>query len=137
MSDRNGTPVTRDAKTDGELRLPYLDGLGNLTFVSGGGRVHVEVPVRPEDVDPALKHPDTGLEPMTDGPLSLFVLSYHRTLCGKVGFGTPGGNDGWQRLSSFADERLCAACHRAMGENAVLIFEQNLLPHAAEQEPDW
>lgn len=111
-------------------RPPYLDEYDRLTFVASPTRVHVEVPVRPEDVDPARKHPDWGLTPLSDGVLALAAIPYRRTLCGKIGFG--GAGEGWERVPHFPDEKLCAACHRLMGEDAVRVFEQNQPPRDPE-----
>jgi hypothetical protein len=125
-------PTPEGDEDEADRRPVYLDDYGDLTFVASSqtGVVHIEVPVRPEDVDRALKHPDWGGEPLPEGLRNFLAIPYQRTLCGKVGR-DKGTDERWQRLAHFADERLCRSCHRGLGSDAVLAFEQNQPPR------DW
>lgn len=103
-------------------------GLADLRFLANadGSCVHVvariEVPARGR---PRL-HP--GYDADAGDAVIDFLLGRTRLACGIVLYQHRGGFERSSRpIGSFPDEKLCARCHAAFGDQAHLIFDAN--PH--------
>jgi hypothetical protein len=115
---------------------------GELEFVEHGktGTVHALVPHGPEgctEEDPvevefvrrwlrATRRHDELFGPWT--PAELLALMPKLTMCGQLLFTAPWSDNGI--ADCFADDRLCASCHRTLGEDEATAFE-----HCRPDEP--
>jgi len=92
-----------------------------------GTRVHV---VAPAETQPP---PATKIDAIVD-----FGVGACTMVCGvRLTLHKGGLEKGGYLVGYFADERLCVSCHRAFGDRAEIIFENNLPPgdQACDDQP--
>jgi hypothetical protein len=85
------------------------------------GTVHILWPDDPDERGQQVRFADVPEERVLD-----LALGARPTLCGYVAREHLGGaGEGDQRTNVFADELLCARCHRSLGPHAARAFEHD------------
>ena len=98
------------------------------------GTVHVLWPADPDaEPDP----PEPAREQVVETDWIGWLRGDLGTLCGYVAREHLGGQwQGDQRVTVFADELLCARCHRALGPHAARAFEHPVPRPSHENQED-
>jgi len=115
-----------DERARGEKLAALIDQTPELAFVAHRtrGTVHVILPDGP-------RWSRTGGPAMNSLPqnelaavVTRMLVGATRTLCGFTARTHLGGfEQGDKPVATFADERLCASCHRVLGERSHRAFE--------------